>query len=46
MAAVGIDPAQGFDRTLEAGKVISAWEQSSALVDVENKRERPHTCEH
>ena len=38
-SAVGIDPTQGFEHTIEARKVVSAWEQSSKRVEVENKRD-------
>ena len=37
--AVGIDKKQGYLHTLEAGKVISAWEQTSKRVEVDNRRD-------
>lgn len=39
-SACGIDPEGGnFLHSLEAGKVISAWEQSAKRVEVDNKRD-------
>ena len=37
--AVGIDKTKGYLHVLEAGKVISAWEQTSKRVEVDNRRD-------
>ena len=38
-SALGIDSSKGFQHTIEQGKLVSAWEQSSVRVVVENKRD-------
>ena len=38
-SALGIDPAIGFEHSLEAGKIVAAWEQSAIRIVVENKRD-------
>ena len=34
-----LDPLKGFEHTMEAGKIVSAWEQVGVRVQVDNKRE-------
>ena len=36
---LGLDPTKGFEHTMEAGKIVSAWEQVGIRVQVDNKRE-------
>ena len=37
--ALGLDPVKGYQFTLEAGKVVMAWEQANKRTEVENKRD-------
>ena len=37
--ALGLDPVNGYQFTLEAGKVVMAWEQAHKHTEVENKRD-------